>query len=91
MVYIPSPMDSRWIVGAHSIKEIKYVKQQSYNTKDYHLHPLWVAGNLFDKFDFALIVTDRRITFSSSAIPICLPKVDDEKLFLNQKVTVAGT
>lgn len=91
MYYMPSPFETRWIVGTHSIKDSIYVRQQSYKTKDYDLHPLWVAGKLFDNYDVALITTDRRIQFNSGALPICLPKTGDEKLFFNNKVIVAGT
>ncbi|KAL7026077.1 hypothetical protein ACKWTF_013778 [Chironomus riparius] len=90
MYYIPSPLKSRWIIGSHSVKEAVNARQQSYDTKDYDLHPLWKAGNLFDNFDMALVITNRRMTFTSAAIPICMPKVGDEKLFWNQKVVIAG-
>ena len=90
MYYMPSPLKSRWIVGSHSIKEAQNVRQNYYDPKDYDLHPQWKAGNLFDNFDMALVILKRRISFNSAAIPICLPKVGDEKLFWNQKVTIAG-
>ncbi|XP_070505843.1 venom peptide isomerase heavy chain-like [Chironomus tepperi] len=90
MYYIPHSIDSRWIVGSHSIREVQYTKQQSYKTKDYELHPLWRPGTKFDNYDMAMVSVDRRIMFTPAAIPICLPKIGDEKLFWNQKVNIAG-
>lgn len=83
-------MEALWAVGLHSIKESASHKNNTYETLDFKLHPKFYATDVFDDFDIALVTVDRPMVFSASVRPICLPRLNENRMHINEKMTVAG-
>ena len=60
-----------------------------YFAKKIVLHPKYKQVNQFDN-DFALIQLDRKIIYSDTVMPICLPDNTDVKEVSNKTLTTAG-
>lgn len=59
-----------------------------YKIANYMLHPKFKNLTVYDDYDMALVMVNKRIRFSRTVKPICLPKANDD--FTSLTGTVAG-
>lgn len=59
-----------------------------YNIKHIEVNPKFIAQMDYDDYDMAILTLDKKIRFSNTVSPICLPEAHDD--FSGSVATVAG-
>lgn len=82
---VPDPFSTYWVLGMHDQR----IKDGTiYNVASAMLHPKFTNHTVYDDYDMAMVALTRKIRFTRTVKPICLPKPNDD--FTGKSGVVAG-
>lgn len=89
-VHDTEDMNIYWILGVHNLTVDTRNMHYIYFTANFLMHPKFSYGRMYDNYDMAIVITERSIQFDDFVMPICLPVVNEDQLYIHHDVTVSG-